>query len=565
MKLFPVIIFLLLGFAIYSNTFNSPFIFDDVLNITNNDSIRNFSDFFSDFHFKKFRFIGYLTFSLNYQIHELDLFGYHLINILIHIFNSILVWIFVKITFLTPVLKNKEISKHKNSIALFTALIFLSHPIQTQAVTYVIQRLASLATLFYLSSLVFYVKARLGDSRRIIYFAAAISTFFLGIYTKETVVTLPVVVLLYEAFFFSGNIFKKKHVVFVSLILFFIITWFVHIRLNSPEIFAPKRTVLGEIVNSKNYLITQPKVITKYVQLFFYPVNQNLDYYFPLTNNILETRVLINILLIISILIIAIILFKKYRLVSFSMIWFFVTLSIESSFIPLEDVIFEHRLYLPSVGLSLFSVCILYYLTNKSFKKISVMLLIIIISVLGILTYSRNSVYSSKISIWSDTVKKAPLNPRAVNSLGKAYFEIKQPEIAEIFLRESVELNPNYEYALSNYGAILIENGKDELARKYLARAIQLHPKFALARINMGLLELKQKNYSESLGHFLEVIMINPNSSQAYEKLGLIYIELGDFDQAKKMFENALKIQPDLSLSKDNLDELEKVSSGFEI
>src|SRR3989344_8181413 len=561
LKLFPVLLFLLLGITIYSNTFNSPFVFDDLNNISNNHATRNFSEYLSSWDYRTFRFIGYLTFSLNYQIHQYNLFGYHLVNLLIHILNTILVWSFIRITFLTPFLKGQKITKNRNSIALFAALIFLTHPIQTQAVTYVTQRFASLATFFYLLSIYLYARARLFATHRYIFFIGSGLAALMGIYTKEIVFTLPLMIFLYEIYFFKKDFLKKKYVLIVASILTLLFTWFIYIRVNSPDTFAPNTTKLGEVVDAKKYLATQPMVIMKYIQLLFIPINQNIDHDFLLAKDFVDVQVMLSALLLLFILGLAIVFFKKNRLISFSIIWFFVTLSVESSFIPLKDVINEHRLYLPMFGFSVFIPSALFFLTRKNFQKILFLSLVIIISSLGFLTYKRNAVYSSEISLWTDVVKKAPLNPRAALHLANAYLNVGRPEIAQVILKKTIEITPNYVDSYSNLGVVLAQSGKYEEAEKYLNRALVLEPKFEQARYNMGLIMLIQRKYQEAEANFLAVIKINPDSADAYEKLGVIYFESEDFDKSRQMFEEALRIQPDLSLAREKLREINNLNN----
>ncbi|HAG50864.1 MAG TPA: hypothetical protein DCL42_05950, partial [Deltaproteobacteria bacterium] len=147
------------AFLIYSNTFSSPFHFDDTPNIVENYKLRDLSIFWPP---SDTRYIGSLSFALNYYFSGLNVFGYHLVNIIIHIINSILVWWLVILTFRTPVMERINTNPQlKYFIAITASLLFVSHPIQTQAVTYIVQRFASLATLFYLLSLTLYIKAKL--------------------------------------------------------------------------------------------------------------------------------------------------------------------------------------------------------------------------------------------------------------------------------------------------------------------------------------------------------------------------------------------------------------------
>ena len=178
------------------------------------------------------RFIGHLTFALNYQLHELNVAGYHIFNLFIHLLNALLVYWLMILTFRTPYASaylQKDVLKTSDPyrwVPLFTALLFVSHPVQTQAVTYIVQRFASLSTLFYLVSLVMYIKARGSDSSkraRYAFFAASIISAVLAMRTKEIAFTLPVMVFLYEFMFFRGDIKKRMLYLLALLLTMFII------------------------------------------------------------------------------------------------------------------------------------------------------------------------------------------------------------------------------------------------------------------------------------------------------------------------------------------------------
>ncbi len=209
----PSIIFIcLVGLIAYSNSFDCSFHFDDVPTIEENIAIRNLSNVEDWWGFYHSRPIGYLSFALNYHFNKLDVWGYHLVNLVIHIVNAILVWWLVILTMATPVMRGQPIEKHKGMMALFTALLFVSHPLATQSVTYIVQRLASLATLFYLLSLALYVKGRLGennkDKRILLFYGGSILCAVLGMLTKEIVFTLPFVLVLYEFSFMKADAWR---------------------------------------------------------------------------------------------------------------------------------------------------------------------------------------------------------------------------------------------------------------------------------------------------------------------------------------------------------------------
>ncbi|MEE9614704.1 MAG: hypothetical protein V3W31_07095, partial [Thermodesulfobacteriota bacterium] len=201
--------------VVYSNTLNGPFLFDDDWYVVNNVKIRDLGNFLD---LSGTRYVTFLTFALNYYFGGLDPFGYHLANIVIHMVNGLLVWWLVILTFRTPAMERTAGEPGlKYLVALVAALIFVSHPIQTQAVSYITQRFASLATLFYLLSLVLYVKWRF--SRRWWLYAVSLLSAIVAMKTKEIAFTLPAMLCLYELAFFPREGFSKRLPALVPFLL----------------------------------------------------------------------------------------------------------------------------------------------------------------------------------------------------------------------------------------------------------------------------------------------------------------------------------------------------------
>jgi hypothetical protein len=283
----------------------------------------------------------------------------------------------VLLSFKTPYLKGSKISHYAASLSLASGLIFVAHPIQTQAVTYIVQRFTSLATLFYLLSLVLFIKARLYnlEEKRFYapshlgYYVGSLLAAFLAMKTKEMTITLPAIILLYEFCFFSPSLkeLTKKLPYLTPLLLTFFIIPFSSYGLTLFGISGGTFIGIAEVgdiigaatqettaISRTDYLFTQFNVIVTYIRLLFFPVNQNLDYDYPISHTLFEFPTLFSLLFLISIVIFGVWMFKKSRLISFGIFWFFITLSVESSIIPIRDVIFEHRVYLPSVGFVIF-------------------------------------------------------------------------------------------------------------------------------------------------------------------------------------------------------------------
>jgi tetratricopeptide (TPR) repeat protein len=469
---------------IYSNTLHSPFIFDDVWYILDNPKIRNLGNFLD---MSGTRYIAFLTFALNYKLGGYNTFGYHLINVTIHIINGFLVYWLVVLTFKTPLMgRTTGNSQLKYFIALSSALIFISHPIHTQAVTYITQRFTSLSTLFYLLSLTLYIKARLTEAaasqkvKWLFYFASLLCAV-LAMKTKEISFTLPLIIALYEFTFFNNKIPRIKR--FCYLFPFLLALSIIPLTYFAPELGLGERGAdAAEKIRRFNilqlktlswhdYLITQFRVIITYLRLLVFPMNQNADYDYPTFHSIFKPQILLSFLFLLFFFAVTVYLFVRSRrtnndctlLISFGILWFFITLSVESSIIPIWDVIFEHRLYLPSIGMVIaFSSAVFYGFYHAKRRlgfKISLpvatcVLLLVIAVPLSCATYKRNWVWKDAEAFWGDVVRKSPWNPRAHNNLGLAY--VDQGRIYEALeeYEKALSFNPDYAEAHNNLGFV---------------------------------------------------------------------------------------------------------------
>lgn len=504
-KIVAVIILCCLGIIIYSNTFDCSFQFDDNMSIVENSIIRNLANLRVIWNYWPTRFITFLTFAFNYHYNELHVFGYHLFNLIVHIGSAILVFWLSNLTFSMPVVKKEIISENRFLFALFAALIFLSHPIQTQAVTYIYQRATSLAGFFYLLSLCLYVKSRLLEvsndfvSKSRFFYVFALFIGIIATVTKEHTFTLPLAIILYEfCFLKSGKQIKWK-----NIIPFLIIASIIPFLLFFSKLatFADVQRFMEEPLTAGHYFLTQLRVMVTYIRLLFVPLNQNIDYDYPITKSLMELPCIASLLLLIFILLAAILISPRYRLVSFSIFWFFLTLLPESSVIPLKDVIFEHRLYLPMVGYSLFLVSAIYYLFGKNTIKRMVIILLMIVTCYSILTYTRNFVWRDEFTLWNDAIRKSPQKARPYNSRGIAYVNKGNFGQALADFNKAIRLNPNYAEAHNNRGIIYANEGNLRQSLSDLNKAVQLNPNFSVAYYNLALAHYYKKQYELAIKH----------------------------------------------------------------
>lgn len=374
-----------LAIIIYSNTFDASFHFDDTPSIVENYAIHRFD---IKAIFSSSRPVLDMTFALNYYFGKLNVFGYHLVNLALHIANGILLYfiLFWTINAINRSTSSDSINPINFRIPLYASLIFISHPIQTQAVTYIVSRSSVLATTFYLLTLLLFIKAfdnrsknnnipiphlekgdKGGFEQRIgskdqntfhhkLYLGGAFVASCLAMGTKQIAATLPVMLLIYDFYFISeGNLRKLKGHYKSHLLMLSTLAIVIYLNRSGLTQFISFDYTQGvpmpqtEPVTSFQYFLTQLNVIPYYIKLLFIPTNLNLDYDWPITRNI-DFATVLYFLILTFLVVIAIFLFKKAKLISFGIIWFFITLSVTSSFIVIYDVIFEHRLYLASVG-----------------------------------------------------------------------------------------------------------------------------------------------------------------------------------------------------------------------
>ncbi len=567
-------VFLVLAFLatlIYSNTFSAPFVFDDIRNIVENPRIkalRNFLDFSGS------RYIGFLSFALNYHFGMLDLFDYHLVNLSIHIANGFLVYLLILLLFRTPKIVSSDLTINARRMAFATALLFISHPIQTQAVTYIVQRFASLAALFYLLAVVCYLKWRQAESTGqsftltgIGWYGLTLLSTVLAMKTKEISFTLPIMLVLIEVVFFQRRE-RSRWLPLIPFLFSLLIIPFSRLDVvgGAEEGFAKETTVISR----SEYLFTQFRVIVTYLRLLFLPIHQNLDYDYPIYSSFSEPSVLLSFLFLCTLFGLSIYLVfssrASSRLMGFGMLWFFLTLSIESSIIPIRDVIFEHRLYLPSVGF--FVSCLIgisrvgQYLVpikgrpgsfSRSSDWVFLFLLAVMIFSFSLATYQRNQIWTDRIALWEDVVKKSPNNIRAHNNLGLQYRAAGRLEDAMRQYQIILDSDPDYAVGHNNLAAVLEEQAKVDEAIIHYNLALQFKPNYLKPHMSLGLILGKQGRIDEAIPHFLEVLRINPSDALAHNQLAVALAKQGRFDESVPHFSRAIEIDPTLAIAHNHL------------
>jgi tetratricopeptide (TPR) repeat protein len=296
-----------------------------------------------------------------------------------------------------------------------------------------------------------------------------------------------------------------------------------------------ERTKIQTDLSRSDYLLTQFRVIATYIRLLVLPVNQNLDYDFPVYSSFLTPEVFLSFILLVSILGAGVyLLFRNRRsvsysrLISFGIFWFFITLSVESSIIPIEDLIFEHRLYLPSIGPFIAISTVILMIADKLSEKgvsagrVIVPFLAFIIVILTGTTYARNMIWKDPVVLWEDVVSKSPEKARPHNNLGEAYWEKGFKDKAFEQYSIALKLDPLFPQALTNIANMYRERGELNRALQHYQMAIMLAPTYTNAYFNLGLFYLQKNDSLNAYNAFKRMLEINPADMRARQFLNYI-------------------------------------------
>jgi tetratricopeptide (TPR) repeat protein len=296
-----------------------------------------------------------------------------------------------------------------------------------------------------------------------------------------------------------------------------------------------------------DYLFTEFRVIVTYIRLLIIPVNQNFDYDYPAYGSFFNPNVFLSLFLLLSIVGLGVFLLRRgHRLPAFGIFWFFLTLSVESSLIPIVDVIFEHRVYLPSVGafIAITSALFAAARSERTGGLVAVLLLTASLALAGA-SYARNAVWRDPVALWEDAAGKSPRKARAHLHLGIAYAERNLKDKAVEHLRVALRLNPNDAKAHLTLGTIYAAMGLQDEAMEHLAKSITLGLRSADAHYNLGVLYSKKMMPGQAEKHFKTALAIKQDHVEALGGLAAIYLDSGFVDRAIEHYRRAVELRPD--------------------
>jgi protein O-mannosyl-transferase len=545
---------------IYANSFYGDWHFDDYFNIVTNPyiQIKSFtwdnikSCIYGLAQERPSRPLSYLSFALNYYFDDTNVFGYHLVNFAIHYLTAVFLFLFIYDTLKLPLLQNRYNST-AYPIALLAALFWAINPVLVTSVTYIVQRMASMAGLFYIMSMYFHLKGRTSQRPNHSFFFYILCGIagLASLLSKENAAMLPVGIFFYDLLLIRGvsqNSVKKYLKIALLPIIIIVVAGFIYVDFS--DVFASYK--MRDFTPIQRVL-TEQRVIIYYLSLLFFPINSRLTLLYDMDISrslFLPWTTLPAILLILAAISTAFYLAKKRPLLSFCIIFYFLNHFIEGSFFNLE-LIYEHRNYIPAMLLFIppaqLCIFILDYAAHKKIIQLACAAgIIIIIGGMGDITYRRNAVVSDDLSLWMDNSKKYPQLSRPHSNLGNAYLSNNQREKALIEYEKAMSLNNFggvYPRAVQehNLGLYKFSEGKYDAALPYFESSDKILPFYLSNTIHIAKIHLIKDEFSLAHNIIKSALDKYPHNSELKELFCLILLRENKFAQAEEYAKSILR------------------------
>jgi hypothetical protein len=458
----------------YRSSFDVPFQFDDIDQIVENPAVQSPSPE-ALLRWAKVRILPFVTFALNAHFNGPDTRAYHAVNLVVHLLATSAVFALAFALCRTPRLRATAAGRHALPAAFATALLFGLHPIQTQSVTYIVQRTTAMAGLFYLAATWLFVIARSSASapvpnrrRARAAYAGTLVSAVAAFLCKENAITLPVMLLVTDRVFFAApwRAALRRLAPFALLVA---LAPALFLLLGRPVVAPSVAATLGPVrsgqilveqwlqpahgITPVDYLLTQATVVPRYLGLIAVPRGLNVDHDVPVARA-LSPAALAGFAAIAGLLVVASAALRRWPLVGYGLAWFLVTLSVESTLVPLPDVMVEHRLYLPMAGLGL-AFGALFAAGYTRWPLRAALAIALLGAALAIATSARNNVWGSPLALWQNALEQSPDKPRVIQNVGVILFQSGQVDEAIAHYCRALKVDPDFAMARSNLNVAL--------------------------------------------------------------------------------------------------------------
>jgi tetratricopeptide (TPR) repeat protein len=507
----------------YHNSVAAPFVFDDLRVIVANERIRNLWPIWTPL-LGSSRPLVQLSLAINFAMSGYNVWSYHLTNLLVHWAAAC-----VLLGTLRRILDRNRLAAvriNKDGLAFAIALLWIVHPIQTESVTYVIQRGESMAALFCLLTLYCFLRS-FESSATVMWRTMSVVAFLGGVASKSIAVVAPCAVLICDSTLIAGSIrdaFRVRPRYYMAL---FAPLAVLPLFLSAQPADWSGSAGLGIAgVSPVRYAASQPRAILRYLELTFWPNDLCLDYGWPPA----EDAIVITLAATFILTLLALSIWACWRKSSAGLagVFFFLLLAPTSSFIPVADLIVEHRMYLPLATVISLVVSGSFLAVDKLSERFEIRrrksaVLIFAASaatmLLTLLTIVRNDEYRSEILLWTRATEVSPLSARAQYDLGTVLMRSHQFDVAAEHLRRATEIRPTYQEAYYNLGNVQLAQGQPVTAAASFRRALALSPSDWQAHNNLGVALLHIGNVSDAVAEFGRALRLNPECSSAQTNL----------------------------------------------
>ncbi|MDD5217808.1 MAG: tetratricopeptide repeat protein [Candidatus Omnitrophica bacterium] len=501
------------GVAAYANSLYGTFIFDDYAHIVHNPSIQTLWPPWQALAHS--RPLINLTLAINYAISEFNTWSYHVFNILIHILSGITLFGVLRQTFLRSILCARW-RDQATGLALASALLWTVHPLQTESVTYIIQRSESVTGLLFLLTLYSWIRGAYSCRYSRIWHITAIAIACAGAFGKETIITIPLIILLYDRIFLVRSfeeLMKKRGWYYAGLAAVIVLMTPSVIDSFQKDSTTSTQAGFAYPITPLRYAATQTQAIAYYLRLAFWPAPLNIDYYsWPLATSFADVDIYAAVIVALIVLTASALFFNPA--LAFWGLWFFITLAPTSSFIPIADLIAERRMYLPLAAVTTLTVLGVRGLADwpawrtwRNHRDSVLRGLFLIITVIFIsMTSDRNRVYATPLTLWQDCVSKDPFNARALYYLGLNLWQQGRHDEASFFFRSSAQLNPNDAFTRVAEAYATAAAGHDSAALEAATKALELRPDATMGSLLLGQLLVKEGKFDEAIAVYKKAL-----------------------------------------------------------
>lgn len=569
-----LLLIVLFAAVIYLHALPGPFHFDDFPHIVDNPHIKSFSNPGAIWDHWPSRFFGFLTLAGNYSLGRLNTSGYRLFNLGIHSLGAVFAYLLAGIL----VSLAGGDSARSRTAAFWTALVFACHPVQTQAVTYIVQRFASLAGVFTLGSVFCYLRARaeiasgakFRSLRHLGIYGAGLLLAVLAMTSKESAVVIPVLVLLLDFLFpardFSG--FRRIRYLVPYLLTGILVPGLalymasgrgsttLYYSLNLAASAGTRLYILAQdvVLESRyEYILTQLHALLVYFRLIVIPVRQSVWYDLPISRSIFSPAPFFSLLVVSALVITAFRMFRSRLLVSAAIAWFFLTLAPTSWLAVIWPFLAEHHLYLSLFGWALIAGAGLAALSVRFGRQRLLLPAWLLVLFLALLTGRRNHLWGDTYRLWEDALRTAPGSPAIHTAMAGALVRDGRPGDAIEPALRAIEINPRIDSSYHNLWAAYFNLGRMDDAEETSRLYVEEFPDKARPYIALGMTLLKKGETGGARESLEQAVEKDPANMPARYWLGVALYETGADQEAREQMETALSLNPDFPAVYDYL------------